>query len=107
MKLESINFPRSLPMDTMHHLFLNVAPQIWSLSSIELLSDDDIAGINIVMASIKFPSWIERDLRNLKDAESWKAARTSFSLFSFSFLSLFSFSLSLSLSFFLQNALSA
>jgi len=75
MKLESINFPRSLPMDTMHHLFLNVAPQIWSLSSIELLSDDDIAGINIVMASIKFPSWIERDLRNLKDAESWKAAQ--------------------------------
>jgi len=73
LQLLSIRFPKSLPLDSMHHLFLNFGPDCSNLLIEENLTQEQILEINEILSKTSFPSWIEKEIRSLSDMGSWKA----------------------------------
>jgi len=67
-----MKLPRSLPIDGMHHLFLNLAPTFIGLFD---LDENYCTEVHTILENAITPSFINRGIKSLSDRNYWKAER--------------------------------
>lgn len=70
LRLKSMKLPRSLPIDGMHHLFLNLAPTFIGLFD---LDENYCTEVHTILENAITPSFINRGIKSLSDRNYWKA----------------------------------
>lgn len=74
LRLRFFKTPRSFPMDTMHHLCLNMAPSMVSVwIQTGAVTPEHLAAIDTALQDATYPTSFGRKVRALTERQYWKA----------------------------------